>query len=158
MVDLPGLLARFVADLGLPKEIQIMASKLMSALRIEIPSHAPRMRDSHVRQGDEWPICDCYFEPAMVSRYSYSYPAYSSFFRPQSIAVPNYEAIAVFVILLCLKLTFRLDDVTEFALSHLAQEWDKSAASKSVPVKVSIKTFDFKEWLQMAGMDPHPPS
>ena len=63
------------------------------------------------------------------------------------MAIPNYEAVAVCAILLCLKLVFRLDDVTEFALSHLVREINERNG-----VETSTKTFEFKEWLQLAGL------
>ena len=66
------------------------------------------------------------------------------------MALPNYEAIAVTVILQCVKLIFRLDDVTEFCLSDLVREMVKHGESRSKFAE-ETKTFDFKEWFQLAG-------
>jgi hypothetical protein len=55
----------------------------------------------------------------------------------QSLSLPNYEALAVFVVVAALKIVFRLDDVTEFVASHLTVELEQKDALLSQKKKNS---------------------
>lgn len=67
----------------------------------------------------------------------------------QSILIPNYEAFAVTILLMTLKMIFRLDGVTEFLLSHLVQELERLPETRVR--NHSTDSFRFKEWFQFSS-------
>lgn len=83
----------------------------------------------------------------------------------QSLSLPNYEALAVFVVVAALKIVFRLDDVTEFVASHLTVELEQKDALLSqkkknsppkgswylMPPTLPPPLFRFNDWFQFAG-------